>query len=209
LFAAFLAAFSAKLPWTVQRTLSFLPVKVDYVVASDAEGSTRWRIEMWKDVLPEIPKHPITGRGYSLDSDELWWISTARYLKKTYDSTGSAAASDFHSGPLSVIIPFGIIGSAAFLWFIFAAVRYLYGNYRKGNPGLKTVNTVLLTVFIAHTLSFFFIFGSLYSDLCMFTGLLGLSVSLNGRVEGKPEPAAEVDPAFAPFSSIADGKSSA
>jgi hypothetical protein len=209
LSAAVLVVCSSKLPWSIQRTLSFLPVKVDYVVANDAEGSTTWRLQMWKEVLPEIPKHPIVGKGFSLDADELWWIGTTKHFRSQFDSTGAIAANDFHSGPLSVIIPFGIVGSIAFLWFLGAAIRYLYANFRNGDPALKTVNTVLLAVFIGHVLCFFLIFGSLYSDLCLFTGLVGLSVSLNGKREVQPEAEAEGDPVFNPFSSIADGKSSA
>jgi hypothetical protein len=35
---------------------------------------------------------------------------------------------------------------------------------------------------------FFVVFGTLYSDLYTFTGLIGLSVSLNGRPELATEP---------------------
>ena len=89
-------------------------------------------------------------------------------------------AGDYHSGPLSVIIPFGIYGAVAFAWFLWASVRVLYQNYRFGEPGLKTINTFLLAYFVVRIFSFIFIFGSLYSDLVGFCGLIGLSVSLNG-----------------------------
>jgi hypothetical protein len=58
----------------------------------------------------------------------------------------------------------------------------LYCNYRFGDPALSTINTLLLAAFLAKTVCFFVIFGSLRAELFWFTGLLGLSVSLNGGV---------------------------
>ncbi len=39
------------LPFAAQRTLSFLPGKWDYAAKSEAQGSTEWRVEMWKAML--------------------------------------------------------------------------------------------------------------------------------------------------------------
>jgi hypothetical protein len=44
---AFLMAFSEKLPLTVQRSISFLPVKIHPIAKNDAEGTLHWRFEMW------------------------------------------------------------------------------------------------------------------------------------------------------------------
>ncbi len=203
----FLVAFSSKLPWTVQRTLSFLPLKLDYVVKSDSEASTTWRLEMWREVLPDIPKYLIKGKGYTMQADDLWWINTAGYLKTPDPHAGAILANDYHSGPLSVIVPFGLFGAIGFIWFVGAALRYLYNNYKHGDPSLKIANTVLFAVFTGRIALFLFVFGGFYSDLCVFTGILGLSVSLNGNRLKQPEP--QKDAEFAPFSSIADGQKSA
>jgi hypothetical protein len=40
----------------------------------------------------------------------------------------------------------------------------------------------MLAYFITRVIIFFFVFGSLYSDMAFFAGLVGLSVSLNGGV---------------------------
>ena len=92
---------------------------------------------------------------------------------------GAALAGDFHSGPLSVIIPFGIWGVLAFGWLLYAGARFLYTVYRDGPEELKMINRFLLAVFLARILFFFLIFGALSSELFGFTGLLGLSVALN------------------------------
>src|SRR5664280_1718480 len=49
--------FLQRLPNSIQRTLSFLPVEVDPLVRQDAEGSSEWRLELWKAVLPEVPEY--------------------------------------------------------------------------------------------------------------------------------------------------------
>ena len=103
------------------------------------------------------------------------------------DASGAMAAGDYHSGPLSLIIPFGIWGVVGFAWFMGAALRYLYRQYRFGHPDLQKINTFLLAYFIARLVFYIFVFGGFFSDLFLFTGLIALSVSLNG--DTLPEPA--------------------
>ena len=87
---------------------------------------------------------------------------------------------NYHNGPLSILIPFGIYGAIAFVWFLVAGLRVLHRNWKLGDPALRTVNALLLAAFAARVVFFFFIFGSLHSDMVVFAGLLGLSVALNG-----------------------------
>ena len=95
---------------------------------------------------------------------------------------GLALSGDYHNGPLSVILPFGIWGAIAFVWFLIAGIWALNRNRHYGDPALRTVNTFLFTSFVAKIISFIFIFGALSSDMAAFAGLLGLSISLNGGV---------------------------
>jgi hypothetical protein len=44
------------------------------------------------------------------------------------------------------------------------------------------LNRFLLAYFITKTIFFFCVFGNFYSDLAMFTGLVGVSISLNGGI---------------------------
>jgi hypothetical protein len=67
----------------------------------------------------------------------------------------------------------------------------MYRNFKYSSDEYKTINTVLYAYFVARVVFFFAVFGSLYSDLALFTGLVGLSVSLNGGVrhaELAPKP---------------------
>jgi hypothetical protein len=179
---AVMIPFAQKLPLVVQRTLCFLPINVDPVVRDNADGSTDWRLEMWKEILPTVPKYLINGKGFAMDVDDSALIDQARiggYIK-SYE--GAMLAGDYHSGPLSLIIPFGLFGVGAFAWFLIASVKALRQNYEYGDSSLKNVNGFLLAYFIAHIFVYLFVFGSFYSDLPFFTSLIGLGVSLNSDV---------------------------
>ena len=181
-----------RLPLSMQRALSFIPIlNVDSLAREDASGSTNWRVQMWKQLLPEIPRYLIKGRGYSINPDEIYLVheAVARGNASTYDA--ALVSGDYHSGPLSVIIPFGLGGVIAFLWFLGAGLYTLYCNFRFGDPALRHVNALLFAYFIVQIFIFFFIFGSLYSDLLMFSALAGLSVSLNSGVARPKEEAPE------------------
>jgi hypothetical protein len=195
LAGAFLVPFVPKLPPTFQRALAFLPVNVDPMVRQDVQGSTEWRIQMWRRLMPEVPRHLFLGKGYSIDAAEFHAAQQEARSGHQEDFYTAMIAGDYHSGPLSVILPFGIWGAIAWLWLLWAGFRVLYYNYRYGDPALWTINAFLLAAFIAQTFVFFFIFGSLYSDLLKFLGLLGLSVAINGGmrkpVVAAPAPAVE------------------
>lgn len=178
-----------RLPPSMQRALSIVPLlNVDAAAREDASGSTDWRVQMWKQLLPEIPKYLIKGKGYSINPEELYLVSEAASRGTASPYEVAIVAGDYHSGPLSVIIPLGLGGVIAFLWFLGASLQVLYSNYRYGDPELYYLNAFLLAYFIVQTLVFFFIFGSLFGDLVIFTGMVGLSVGLNGGARKPPEP---------------------
>ena len=181
-----IAPAADRLPLVVQRSISFLPLKLDPMVQRSAAGSTDWRLSMWQELLPEIPKYLLVGKGYGIDPTEL---DFAQWNNRRYGMgfSGAMAAGDYHSGPLSLIIPFGIWGVIGFVWFIAAALRYLYRQYRFGHPDLQKINTFFLGYFIVRLVFYIFIFGGFFSDLFLFTGLIALSVSLNGDI--LPQPA--------------------
>jgi hypothetical protein len=186
--------FAPSLPSTVQRALAFLPIPVDPAVRLDTQGSNEWRLSIWKRVLTEVPKYLWLGKGYAIHPSELL-LATDRSVQGGDTTEWAELAGDYHNGPLSVIIPFGIWGAGAFLWFLAAGWSVLYKNYRYGDPSLGIVNAFFLASFMAHAILFFVIFGSFEGDLLMFVGLLGLSVSLNGGVaRPAPQAVAQTEP---------------
>jgi O-antigen ligase len=176
---ALLVGFADKLPLTIQRSLSFLPLEIDPLTRISAQDSTEWRLEIWKEMLPQVPRYFFKGKGYNLSGDELYMNRESMYRGLAAQWEGAALAGDYHNGPLSVLIPFGIWGLAAFVWLLAAGTRFLYTNFRESAPELRKINAFLLALFLARILFFVFVFGTLHGDLYQFAGILGLSVALN------------------------------
>jgi hypothetical protein len=174
-----LVGFASHLPLAVQRSLSVLPLPLDPVARLDAEASTDWRINMWKALLPELPKYVLLGKGYAISPSDL--IISEESVRRGFadPALASMVAGDYHNGPLSVYIPLGSLGLLAFVFFLVASFRLLYRHYRRGDPALQTTNTFLLSAFIAQAILFLFVFGSLNTQLYVLVGIVGLSVALN------------------------------
>ena len=184
--AAIAVPFGSKLPFTFQRTLAFLPEDILHLSTEArlaAQDNTEWRLNMWAALMPQIPKHLLLGKGYAISMEDYAAIGPDTAIRSV-DAGEQALAlfSDYHSGPLSVILPFGIWGAIAFLWFMAASLWVMYRNFRYGDPALGTANTFLFTSYVIAVLDFFFIFGDMANGMGQFTGLLGLSICLNRGV---------------------------
>jgi O-antigen ligase len=203
--AAVVVGFSDRLPEGVQRSLSFLPVKIDPAVLENAESTTRWRLDLWQEVADQIPKYFWLGKGYGYSENDLYASGQMVGSRMAESYEFYITTSDFHSGPLSVLIPFGVFGCIAFLWFLGAGWWALWCNYRNGDPELRLINTFLLAYFTVRGLFFLTVFGALDSEFAVFAGAVGLSVALNRGVrkraagavaghEGKPAPRPAIFP---------------
>jgi hypothetical protein len=184
--AVSLIPIASKLPFTFQRVLAIVPegiLQIDAKARMDAEGSSQWRIDLWESILPQVPTHLLLGKGYTITREDYQMMGYNTSFKAVDASQqGHALAYDYHNGPLSVIIPFGIWGAFGFCWFVAIAIWALIRNYRFGDPALKVINSFLLAAFLQKTLMFFSIFGALNSDMAGFAGLLGLSIAMNKGV---------------------------
>ena len=196
--AAMIVPFADKMPLTVQRSLAFLPVKLDPVAVDNAQASTDWRLDMWAGLLPEVPNYLILGKGLAINLSELDF-ERAHMNRGESTGAGSALAGDYHNGPLSLIIPFGLFGVAGFIWFLVGSLKVLYRNYKFGDPDLVLFNRLFLAQFIVKIIIFLFVFGSFYGDLVAFVGIVGLSIALNHGV-AKPVPAER--PVFKPLTRL-------
>jgi O-antigen ligase len=177
--AVVVVPFADRLPRTLQRSLSFLPIKVDPDVMLDAQASTEWRLGIWRSVVPQIPEYLLLGKGYSISSKELA-LARMNTAAGAGSAEGAELVADYHNGPLSVIVPLGLPGAIVFLWFLAVAMRTMHQNYLYGDPKLKMINRFLFAYFICRVVIFFVIFGNFYTDIGVFLGLVGLSVSFNG-----------------------------
>jgi hypothetical protein len=193
LAAGFLLTSADKLPPTIQRCFSFLPIEIDPVIKSHAEASSQWRIELWKRVVDEVPIYFFRGKGYTFSGGDNYMAQQNEMrFGQIAGAEWAAISGDYHNGPLSLLIPFGIYGLLGFMWLVAAGSLYLYKNYRNGLPELKTINGFLFAAFTAKSVFFFSIFGAVAVELYLFTGILGLSVALNTQKKSEPLPEGEL-----------------
>ena len=199
---ALVVPFANKLPLSMQRSLTILPLDLHPAVKMDAANSTEWRIRMWQVLWPEIPKYFWVGKGLTASARDYYLVSESVKRGLSPDFEGSLVVGDYHSGPLSVILPYGIWGALAFLLLIGAGFRVLWNNYRHGDPALRKVNVFLLSSFVAKTIMFLGVFGAIHLDFVAFAGLLAMSIALNGgecKASQEPDPRPEPQPASAPM----------
>ncbi len=191
LAGTFLFAFVDRLPLPVQRAVSFLPLEIHPDARRDAQGTLDWRFQMWKHVVPEIPQYLWIGKGYSFSGLDytLTQLALERgIIRSSYEAALVSGA--YHQGILTLLLPLGLPGLIAFLWFCWAGLRVLYRNYRYGPESLRSANTFLISMFGARLVFYIFLYGQFELDLPLFVGIVGLSISLNGGVCG-PETASE------------------
>lgn len=200
LVAVIVLPMADRLPVSVQRCLTIFPIELDAVAVENARTSTDWRLEMWRAVIPDIPRYFWLGKGYALDPKDLYFAQShiSRRVDAGYES--SMVAGDYHNGPLTLIIPFGIWGVLAFLAFIIASFRVLWRNLKYGDPEILNINRFNLVAFSVYFIFFLVIFGAFYLDLARFIGIVALSIAMNRGVASpataaaavtEPEPEAE------------------
>ncbi len=159
------------LPANIQRSLSFIPGTWDQAHIQDAEGSTEWRVDMWKEALLTDfwIKNKILGDGLGMTQEEFNFLSTfdenkvsreARRVKLSYQQEYMMASGSYHSGPVSTIRTIGYVGLAI---LILAQIRLAVHAHRQIKRARKT-EWFPLTLFIGIPIIcapflFIFVFG--------------------------------------------------
>jgi hypothetical protein len=193
-----LIPLASHLPLGIQRAVSFLPYKISVQAQLDAQATLDWRLNMWKALMPQIPQYLLLGKGYNMNPLDYEFVlgqdmmMSTGFTRDFAQNDPLALSEDFHNGPISLLIPFGIWGTIVFFWFVIVALRATYLNYRYGDPDLRFINSFLFAAFAAHVIVFLFVGGDLSTDMMTFCGLLGLSVAFNGGVR---RPVRAVEPA--------------
>lgn len=180
--SALLVPFANKLPYTFQRTLAFLPVNISQEARRDAGASEDWRIQVWKEAYPMVPQYLLLGRGYALSQEDLEMAGNSSLREISAAKGNIGVVGNWHSGPLSVLIPFGAWGAIALIWFWIASLRTLYLNQRNGDPSLSAINKFFFAYYIAKILLFLIVFGDIVGDMIGFAGIIGLNIALNNGV---------------------------
>ncbi|HEY5298468.1 MAG TPA: O-antigen ligase family protein [Verrucomicrobiae bacterium] len=204
-----LIPFARYLPFTFQRSLAFLPLTIRTDARMDAQSTEDWRLQIWKNMLPQVPKYLLLGKGYALNESVLQFGGiNGQVLNKVSEEQEIEDVGNYHSGPLSVVIPFGIWGVIAVLWLWVASLQVLYKNYRYGETKFLVVNAFLLAYYIAKIILFLVIFGGFFGDLPGFLALIALSLCLNNGIRRRApkqivappaQTARTLTPHFQPF----------
>jgi len=149
------------LPDAMQRAISFIPgVSINYQVALNAQDSNTWRVEIWKYAMIELEHYWIIGRGLAFN------------VKDALDQIGLAVGEgnpfqnfhthNYHSGPITLLIDFGLPGLICGLFFTIFAVRrtsMLTKSFSNSSKFEEQYFLFLCVSLIWYVFSFWFVFG--------------------------------------------------
>ncbi|RYD24106.1 MAG: hypothetical protein EOP88_01580 [Verrucomicrobiaceae bacterium] len=151
IFSLFLGSFGiamlavvnlvAPLPPNVQRALTFLPGTWDERFERDAQGSTDWRVEMWKEALftERWIKNKWLGDGLGFTKAELDTMN--KINKANQGGIGVSGMSEgqetmminggYHSGPVQTIRVVGYVGLAVLLFGFFRVAVHAHRQIQR------------------------------------------------------------------------------
>jgi hypothetical protein len=128
------------LPPNIQRSLSFLPGTWDEDIERDAQGSSEWRFEIWREVLltDRWIQNKYLGDGLGFSARELATQMNLRDAKRIQSVSGFdahretiLASGDYHSGPVQTIRTIGYIGLAALLIAMFRLAVHAHRQIQR------------------------------------------------------------------------------
>ncbi len=169
-------------PYTMQRTLSFLPGAWDEGPVKDAKGSSDWRFDMWRRALStdRYIKNKIFGDGFGFTKRDLEIMKNADFGGTGFEGNveGNEAfmiQGSFHSGPVSAIRFAGAVGLVLILILqcIVAAHSYKLATLAKGTKFY--VPTLFIAIpAIANPFAFVLIFGAYDDSLIQMMFTIGM-----------------------------------
>ena len=165
----FVIAILPVLPIVAQRSLSFLPLAkeriTDPMMLRAAQGSIDWRIDIWKMAWENVPRYLLIGRGLTFDVTGWAWLQAAAYKTTEFNY----ANHNYHSGPLSLLVDFGLPGFICATGFMISVVVQAWRGVKRfciGRNDLISRYYVLMSIgFTWSVISYFFIFGYAPDDL--------------------------------------------
>ena len=161
------------LPLTVQRTLCFLPGEWSYEAARDAQNSSEWRFQLWKEIIDQgLIKDWWFGDGFGASAQALRPGAGGSVEDFIIESGG------YHSGPLTAIRYAGCIGLVLLYMLSITAAIYSYKAVQRcrGTP-LFGLAVFLAIQFIWGPIHYALLFGgydSYLPDLIIQLGMLRL-----------------------------------
>jgi hypothetical protein len=186
--------FGSHLPIAFQRAFSWVPfADISVTARESAVGTTRWRFEVWKQVLTYLPDSWLVGRGLIFDSYE--YYSAARSSQATIE--WAVITHNYHNGPLSLLIDLGIFGFIFGSGILFSTLsrhlRLLKTPW--ANETLTRYHRVLLASFCVDVFRFYAVHGDAASSFIDFLVQISLLECLYRTNQQALQEAAEAEPA--------------
>jgi hypothetical protein len=172
--------FSRSLPLAAQRAISWVPfIDIDPFAKTDAAQSIDWRLEVWRMAWAEKDQYLWIGRGLTIDVLPVAYMRWDYYMTKEF----YFYMHSYHSGPLALLIDFGIPGLVVGTSFMVATAAELTRRIRRMAHGTLSYRFALWLVvwYVINTASFFLIYGdmkAIFPSLLMNAALA--NVVING-----------------------------
>jgi hypothetical protein len=173
-----IVVISPSLPRGFQRTVSFIPgTSIEYGAAKNAQGSIEWRLEIWRYCLEKCHDYLLIGRGSAFKVNE-----TAAGLGisdiQTYSPFFAFETRSYHSGPLALLIDYGIPGLVIVSWFMILLLRrfWRYGVLFGSVDSFACRYALYWSAFmIWHIFSFYLVYGSIVNFAIRILGYSALT----------------------------------
>jgi len=158
---------ASDLPLPIQRTISWVPfVDVSYEATASALATTRWRLELWREMLRMLPDYWLIGRGFAFEESVSTAVQTLVGLDRHH--VGWALMThNYHNGPLGLLLDLGVFG----LGLVLAIVVVVTLRYHRltqqewQDPYLAWLQKLLFAKFAASVFVFLFIYGDMRNTL--------------------------------------------
>jgi hypothetical protein len=179
------------LPPNIQRSLTFLPGTWEERYKLDAEGSSDWRFEIWREALltDRWIHNKWLGDGLGFSAAELAaQMNTREGARAGISGLGAhrdtiLSNGDYHSGPVSTI---RVIGYVGLFFFLLAQVRLAVHAHRqiircRGTEWLPLALLIGIPL-IAAPFIYVFIFGDFKTGASAFLMSLGMCRLLENNI---------------------------
>ena len=206
-----------RMPFSIQRVLSFLPIEVDSAARAEAQGSSDWRFEMWKLALTtdRYISNKILGDGFGFSADEqkAQFDVQARggYLTKQQNQDLFLTKGSYHGFHVETIRFTGVLGLiiATIILLIFMNLAYRNIRYFEGRHNAKLIMFVCLP-FLISPIYYWLVFGSYKSGFVTYilaSGILKVLDNVHAQeIASAKSEAAAAQATTKPLSGLTRGR---
>lgn len=154
------------LPRAAQRSLSWLPGNWDTYAKLEASESTRWRTEMWKEMLTtdRYISNKFLGDGFGFSKRNLETMMAMAFrggMSGTEGQEGFMITGSVHSGPVGAIRHGGYVGLLILLALLFAQAREGWRLIQRSrNTPYRLLTLVICIPAVIEPFFFIIVFGA-------------------------------------------------